>query len=300
MQKIVPNLWFDRTAAEAADFYVRALPDTTSEITFRYPTEGLPDFQKDFAGEPVTVDVTVGDYRITLINAGSEFAPTPSGSFTLNFDPLLFGGDAGAARTSLDAVWNALADGGSVLMDLGEYPFSARYGWVKDRYGVSWQLTLTDPEGDPRPFVIPSLLFVGEAQDRAREAGEYYVSLFEDAGIGTVYPYPEQTGPAAEGAVMFSDFRLAGQWFTAMDSGVEMDAAFTPAFSLEVRCADQAEIDRLWAALSAVPDAEQCGWLTDRFGLSWQIVPAGMSELLRRPGAYQRMLEMKKIVIADL
>lgn len=110
-------------------------------------------------------------------------------------------------------------------------------------------------------------------------------------------------GPAPAGAVMFSDFQLEGQWFTAMDSAGEQDSSFTCGVSLEVCCADQAEIDRLWAALwaalSAVPEAEQCGWLADRFGLSWQIVPENMGELMQRPSSYQRMLGMKKLVIAN-
>lgn len=99
---------------------------------------------------------------------------------------------------------------------------------------------------------------------------------------------------------MFSDFRIGDQWFTAMDSGVEQDFSFTCGMSLEVQCEDQAEIDRLWDALSAVPAAEQCGWLVDAFGVNWQIVPANMGELMERPGSFQHLLAMKKIVIADI
>ncbi|WP_341872830.1 VOC family protein [Leucobacter insecticola] len=99
---------------------------------------------------------------------------------------------------------------------------------------------------------------------------------------------------------MFSDFRIGEQWFTAMDTVVEQDFSFTCGMSLEVACADQAEIDRLWGALSAVPEAEQCGWLADKFGVSWQIVPANMGELMERPNAFQHLLEMKKIVIAEI
>jgi len=299
VQKIVPNIWFDRNAAEAAGFYTAAFPGSTSRVTSRYPDEGLPDFQRDFAGAELTVDVEIDGYRLSLINAGPEFAPNPSVSFTLNFDPLLFHGDADAARERLDAVWAQLADDGVVMMDLGAYPYSPRYGWVQDRYGVSWQLMLTDSEGEPRPFLMPSLMFGGAAQNRAREAVEAYTSLFERSRVGTMVEYPEQTGPAAAGSVMFCDFQLEGQWFTAMDSAVPQDFSFTCGVSLEVLCRDQVEIDRLWDALSAVPEAEQCGWLADRFGFSWQIVPENMGELMQRPGAYARMLDMHKLVIAD-
>lgn len=84
-----------------------------------------------------------------------------------------------------------------------------------------------------------------------------------------------------------------------MDSGVEQDFSFTAGVSLEVRCEDQDEIDRLWSALSAVLEAEQCGWLADKYGVSWQIVPKSMGDLMERPGAHATLLNQKKIVIAE-
>lgn len=304
MQKIVTNIWCNRNAEEAGAYYASVFPDATSTVESRYPESGLLDFQRDFAGEPLTVAVEIPDgekpTRLTLINAGDEFRPNSSISLMLNFDPLMFGGSEEAARDRLDLVWRALSDGGTVLMPLGEYPFSARYGWVEDRFGVSWQLMLTDPEGDPRPFVIPSLMFSGAVQNRASEAIDFYTSVFEDSEAGGRYPYGEPTGPATPEALMYGEFRIGEQWFAVMDSAVEQDAPFTCGVSLEVLCADQAEIDRLWEALSVVPEAEQCGWLADRFGVSWQIVPANMGELMEHPGAFERMMPMKKIIIAEL
>lgn len=311
LQRIVPNIWCVGTAAEAGALYATALPHTSSEIESRYPTEGLLEFQEPLAGEPLTVAVDVWGTRLVLINAGGEFRPNPSLSLMLNFDPLFFAdaGDeaaqAAAARAALERSWAALSDGGRVLMPLAEYPFSPCYGWVEDRYGVSWQLILTDPDGDPRPFVMPSLMFGGAAQNRAAEAVAFYTSVFPDAAVGTLVPYGRETGPATPEAIMFGEFRIGApgpgaQWLTAMDSGVSQDFTFTPGMSLEVRCPDQAEIDRLWDALSAVPEAEACGWLTDRFGVSWQIVPENIGELMERPGAFERMLTMKKLVIAEL
>lgn len=300
MQKFVTDIWCTRNAEEVGAFYASVFPHTRSWVESRYPQEGLLDFQQTFAGEPLTVAVEIDGTRLTLINAGDEFSPNPSVSLMLNFDPQEFEGDALAARAQLDSIWASLSDGGTVIMPLQEYPFSRRYGWVEDRYGVSWQLMLTDPEGEPRPFVIPSLMFCGRAQNRAAEAVDHYVSVFADAELGLRVPYPEETGPASAGAVMFSEFRIGDQWFTAMDSGVEQDFSFTCGMSLEVACADQAEIDRLWEALSAFPEAEQCGWLADQYGMSWQIVPANMGELMERPNAFEHMLQMKKIVIAEL
>jgi len=290
-QKIVPNVWFDRNAGEAGDFYTAALPRTKAHVAMRYPDE-VPEFQKGLEGEPLVVKLDVDGYEITFINSDDTFSPTPAISFILNFDPLLFDGSEDAARAALDKTWAALSDGGVALMPLGEYPFSPKYGWVQDRYGVSWQLMLTDPAGDPRPFVIPQLMFANNVEGKAREAAELYTSLLGDADLGTVVPRPS-------GSVMFGEFRVGDQWFSMMDSDIAHDFDFTPGVSLEVSCADQAEIDRLWSALSAVPEAEQCGWLVDRFGISWQIVPQNMDELLSKPGAYDRMLTMKKLVIAD-
>ncbi len=300
MQKIVPNIWCNGNAEEAGAFYASVFENAQSEVESRYPAEGLLEFQQPLAGQALTVTLTVSGTRFTLINAGGEFRPNPSISFMLNFDPLLFDGSEEQARASLDRLWAGLAEGGNVLMPLTAYPFSAHYGWVEDRFGVSWQLMLTDPAGSPRPFIMPALLFCGRAQNRAREAVDHYLGIFEDAALGTRVPYEAASGPAPAGAVLFSDFSIGEQWFVAMDAGVEMTTDFDCGVSLEVDCADQAEIDRLWDALSAVPEAEQCGWLADRFGVSWQIVPADMEELMRRPGAFERMLQMKKLIIAEL
>lgn len=297
-QKIVPNLWFAGDAGEAGEFYSRSLPRTTAHVAMRYPDE-LPDFQKGLEGEPVVVELDVAGFRITMINSDDTFHPTPSISFMLNFDSRLFDGDADAARAALDETWAALSDGGQALMPLGEYPFSPHYGWVQDRYGVSWQLMLTDPTGAPRPFVITQIMFSGDAQNKAREAVDFYLSLFDDAAAGMVVEYPEASGTAAAGSVMIGEFRIGEQWFSFMDSNVRHEFGFTPGVSLEIRCVDQGEIDHFWNALSAVPEAEQCGWLVDRYGVSWQVVPESIGELLAKPGAYQRMLEMKKLVIAD-
>ena len=155
MQRIVPNIWFDHTAAEAAAFYTSVFPGGKVIDTVHYPTEGLPDFQAEFAGDVLTVEFELGGCRFIGINAGPEFRPNPSVSFFVNFDPSV----DPDARAHLDELWAALSDGGKALMPLQEYPFSPHYGWIEDRYGVSWQLMLTNPAGEPRPFIIPSIMF---------------------------------------------------------------------------------------------------------------------------------------------
>ncbi len=184
-------------------------------------------------------------------------------------------------------------------MPLEPFPYSELYGWVADRYGLTWQLILSDPTGDPRPFIIPSLLFTGENTNRAEEAAHFYASLFKDSIIGLLNHYPEDHGPAKAGALMYGDFTLANQWFAAMDSAVEQDYVFNEAVSLSVSCKDQAEIDYFWAKLSSDPQFEQCGWCKDKFGVSWQIVPENIETLMEKLNAYAHMMAMKKLVIAD-
>lgn len=298
MQKIIPNLWFNKTAKETAEFYTSVFPNSNIVATTHYPNsaeEGLADFQLDKAGKELTVEFEIEGQRFVNINAGPEFTFNPSISFMVNFDP----SRDSQAREHLDELWEKLVEGGQMLMPLDEYPFSKRYGWVKDRYGLSWQLILTDPSGEPRPFIVPSLLFAGKNVNRAEEAITFYTSVFDNSKIGLLARYSEPTGPAKAGSLMYSDFMLENQWFAAMDSGEEQDFVFNEAISLQVNCKDQAEIDYFWEKLSTVPESEQCGWCKDQFGVSWQIVPENMEELMKKPNAFANMMQMKKIVIAD-
>jgi predicted 3-demethylubiquinone-9 3-methyltransferase (glyoxalase superfamily) len=148
--------------------------------------------------------------------------------------------------------------------------------------------------------ITPNLWFNGNAE----EAAEYYVSVFPDSDIISVSRYPTsmQDGLAdfqldMAGKALTVEFELAGQAFTAINAGPEFK--FSEAISFAVVCKDQAEIDYFWSKLSAVPEAEQCGWCKDRYGLSWQVVPENMEELMQKPGAYAKMMEMKKLVIAE-
>ena len=253
-QFITPAIWCDGTADEAAQFYADVFRDASV-------TEQAPG---------LAATVSIHGFRLSLINGGNQYAPNPSISCILNFDPLLFGGEE-QARDYLDELYERLSTGG-VLMELGEYPFSPRYAWVRDRFGMTWQLMLTDPDGDPRPFVIPSFMFGGTNHANAEEATDTWIALFDNARRGALYRY-EEGGPLDAGTVMFTDFTLCGTWIAATDSGTFHDFTFTPGVSMIVSCRDQEEIDRYWAGLSAVPEAERCGWCVDRWGVSWQVVP---------------------------
>lgn len=298
MQKIVPNLWCDRNAREVAEFYVSLFPDSKVTGGSTYPEsqeDGLADFQLEFAGKDLTIELHLAGSEFTLINAGSEFKPNPSISFMVNFDPAR---DANA-KEKLTALWEKLLDGGEALMPLQEYPFSQLYGWVMDKFGFSWQLILTDSDRSGRPFIMPNLMFGGAAQNRAEEAVGYYSSVFENSEVGDIAKYEQESGPAKPGNIMFADFKLEGQWFAAMDSAVEQSESFNEAISFVVFCKDQKEIDYFWSKLSSVAEAEQCGWCKDKFGVSWQIVPENMQELMERPNAFNILMQQRKIILEE-
>ena len=184
-------------------------------------------------------------------------------------------------------------------MDLGEYPFSPRYAWVRDRFGMTWRLMLTDPAGEPRPFILPSFMFGGTNHANAEEATEAWIALFDDSRRGALRRY-EEGGPMEAGTVMFTDFTLRGTWMAARDSGPSHDLTFTPGVSMIVSCRDQEEIDHYWAGLSAVPEAERCGWCVDRWGVSWQVVPHNIAELMADAATREKILQMGKIDLACL
>ena len=294
MSKITPHLWFDTQAREAAEFYCTVFPDSgvTNVTTLRDTPSGDCD----------VVAFRVWGQEFMAISAGPLFTINPSISFFVNVDP---GRDDGAEEL-VDRLWAGLAEGGTTLMPLDEYPFSKKYGWIQDRYGVSWQLILSDPAGDPRPAIVPSLMFVGEVSGQAEEAVDFYLSVFGDAERGQLVRYPEGLAPELPGTVMFSDFRLADTWFAAMDSAHEHAFGFTEAVSLVISCVDQPEIDRYWRRLSAIPEAEQCGWLKDRYGVSWQVTPTAMGQMLANgtpeqvARVTQAFLPMKKLDLAAL
>lgn len=291
---IVPHLWFDTQAVEAARFYADVFPDAGVDHVGQ--VRGTP------AGDCDVVSFHLAGQPFLAISAGPQFRFNPSTSFIVNFDP----SRDPQAREHLDATWARLVDGGEILMELGAYPFSERFGWVQDRYGVSWQLILSDPEGEPRPILVPTLTFTGDNVGRAEEAIDLYTRLFPDARRGETVRHPAGAEPDREGTVMFADFKLCGRWFAAMDSARAHPAPFSEAISFLVECEGQEDIDRLWDALSAEPEAEQCGWLKDRFGVSWQIVPAQMQRAMREgtqeqvDRVTQAFLPMKKLDAATL
>jgi len=146
---------------------------------------------------------------------------------------------------------------------------------------------------------VPNLWFNGNAD----EAVDFYLSVFKDSKIHNTAYYPQEGDGLADfqrplaGKILTIDFELNGQRFTAINAGPEF--SFTEAISFAVFCKDQTEIDYYWDKLSAVPQSEQCGWCKDKYGMSWQIVPENMDQLMQKPGAFSKLMEMHKIVIDE-
>jgi predicted 3-demethylubiquinone-9 3-methyltransferase (glyoxalase superfamily) len=296
MRKIIPHLWFDKEAKEAAEFYISAFGN--GKITLNYMLHDTP------GGDAEVVGFELLGRSFMAISAGPLFKFNPSTSFMVNFDP----SKNPEAKADLDALWAKLSEGGKALMELDKYPFSERYGWIEDKYGLSWQLILTDPMGESRPNIIPALLFVRDAYGRGTEAIDFYVNVFKDSKKGTIAPYGPGREPEKAEALMFGEFAIEGDnWFALMESALqEHNFAFDEAVSFMVPCDTQEEIDYYWEKLSAVPEAEQCGWLKDKFGVSWQIVPSNFEERFASgtPEQQQRLtqafLQMKKFDLATL
>jgi len=281
-QKITPHLWLDKEAREAAEVYVSVFDNSRiNSITTIHDTP---------SGDAETVAFQIMGYDFMAISAGPYFKINPSISFHVKC----------ATFEEVDRIWEKLSAGGTPLMELAEYPFSRRYGWIQDRFGVSWQIIYT--EGDFTQRIMPALMFVGDVAGRAEEAIEFYASVFRDARAEVFARYVEGEEPDKAGTVRYAQLFLYGQEFGAMDSALKHNFGFNEAVSFIVNCKDQAEIDYFWDRLSAVPEAEQCGWIKDRFGVSWQITPANMGELIARNPAKTTpvMLKMKKIIIAEL
>lgn len=294
VQPITPHLWFDKGAKEAAEFYCSVFPD--SKIASSTTLHDTP------SGDSDLISFLVWGHPFMAISAGPLFKFNPSISFMVNFDP----SRETNARDMIDEVWNKLSEGGTTLMALDKYPFSERYGWIQDKYGVSWQLILTNPDGESRPTIVPSLMFVGNNCGKAEEAREFYLSFFRNAKPGALFRYGSGLEPDKEGTVMFTDFMLENTWFAAMDSAQEHKFNFNESISLMINCETQEQIDYYWEKLSALPEAEQCGWLKDKYGVSWQVTPAALDELMTKGTPEQRhrvtqaFLKMKKFNIAEL
>lgn len=287
MKRITPHLWFDTQAKEAAALYTSAFAD--SHVTHSSTLRNTP------SGDTEIVSFELAGQPFMAISAGPLFRFNPSISFLVACD----------TKEEVDRLWAKLADGGQTLMPVGAYPFSERFGWLQDRFGLSWQIMFMG-DWPITQKIVPTLMFTGGVCGKAEEAMGFYISVFGGSPVGQVHRYGEGEAPDRPGTVKHAEFTVNGQTFGVMDSAYDHQFAFNEAVSFLVPCETQDEIDFYWSKLSAVPQAEQCGWLKDRFGVSWQIAPAVMTDMMKNgtPDQIARVtkafLAMKKFDLAAL
>jgi predicted 3-demethylubiquinone-9 3-methyltransferase (glyoxalase superfamily) len=272
---IYPCLWFDGKAKEGAEFYCSVFKN--SKIT--YENQFVVMFES--AGQ-----------KFMCINGGPEFTINPSISFYVICKN----------ENEIDRTWKDLSEGGSVLMPLDKYPWSKKYGWVQDRYGVSWQLSFGNIEKVSQKF-SPVLMFTGNQSGKAEQAIQFYTSVFKESGVAGIVRYTKDDNEV-EGTVKHAQFNLGKHVIMAMDSSLQHQFSFNEAVSFVVDCENQEEIDYYWDKLTSGGKEIQCGWLKDKFGVSWQIVPTILSKLMSDPSKSERVtkafLQMKKFEIEKL
>jgi predicted 3-demethylubiquinone-9 3-methyltransferase (glyoxalase superfamily) len=289
-QKIVPFLWFANEAEDAVNFYISCFRNSKTGTVTRYDEASAKASgqQKDSV---LTMSFQLNGQEFIALNGGPVFKFTPAISFFVNCE----------TENEVDELWKKFSEGGQILMELSEYPFSKKFGWIQDKYGLSWQLNLT---GSVQK-IIPSLMFTGSQAGKAEEAMNYYISLFKNSEIKTLSRY-KAGGHSKEGTVEYGLFSLADEDFIAMDSDYDHGFSFTPAVSFFVYCDTQKEIDFFWDHLTEGGKEVECGWLEDKYGVSWQIVPTVLFGLLNNPDperakrAMQAMMKMKKLDIKTL
>lgn len=287
MSKIIPHLWFDTQAKEAAEFYTSVLPN--SKIKNSTVLDGTPSGSVDM------LSIELAGQEFALISAGPYFKFTPAVSFLITCN----------SKDEVDTLWAKFSEGGMVMMELQAYPFSERYGWTQDKFGLSWQIMYME-NCENIQKITPTFMFVGDVCGKTEEALNFYSTVFHNSKIGNIMRYGPGEDPDKEGTVKFAGFTLEDLSFAAMDSAHKHNFTFNEAISFIVHCDNQEEIDYYWEKLSAVPEAELCGWLKDKYGVSWQIVPTAMNEIFQSQDKDKiarvtaSFLKMKKFNLAEL
>jgi predicted 3-demethylubiquinone-9 3-methyltransferase (glyoxalase superfamily) len=286
MQKIYPHLWYDKEAKEAAAFYTSLFPNSkVGKVTTLTDTP---------SGDCDIVSFKLAGDDFMAISAGPLFKFNPSISMFTVFD----------SEEEIKAVWDKLIDGGKALMPYDTYPWANKYGWLEDKYGLTWQLSWSEHHKLTQK-ITPLLMFTQSGAGKAKEAIEYYTSILPDSKIDMIVPYEKGDGDK-EGFIKHSRFTLCGRGFMAMDSSGPHEFVFNEAISIVVSCDTQAELDQYWAKLSAVPESEQCGWCKDKFGVCWQIVPKALDKMMESGSkeqiarVTQAFLQMKKFDVKKL
>ena len=275
-EKITPCLWFNGQAKEAADLYCSVFAD--AKIT---------------AQSPIVTNISVAGQSITLLDGGPQYKPNPSISFYYICEK----------EDELDRIWKAFTKNGNIMMPLDKYPWGEKYGWVTDTYGVSWQLAL-GKISDVGQKVTPCLMFTGKQYGRADEAIKHYSSIFKNVKVDGILRYGKNEPPDVESKVKHAQMSLNDYKFMLMESAQPHNFTFTEGVSLTIHCENQEEIDYYWEKLTESGAESMCGWLVDKFGVSWQIIPTILNKIMSDPSkagkAARAFMSMRKLNIEQI
>jgi predicted 3-demethylubiquinone-9 3-methyltransferase (glyoxalase superfamily) len=275
-EKITPCLWFNGQAKEAATLYCSIFANA-----------------KILARSPIVTAIDISGHGITLLDGGPQYVPNPSISFYYICEK----------QDEFDRIWSAFSRAGTVLMPADKYPWGEKYGWISDKFGVSWQIAL-GKVSDVGQKITPCLMFTGNQYGRVDEALAHYSAIFSKVKIDGVLRYGENEPPDQPGKVKHAQVAFGNQKFMLMESAMDHKFAFSEGISLTIHCDSQDEIDHYWEKLTESGEESMCGWLKDKFGVSWQIIPTILNKIMSDPSkagkAAQAFMSMRKLNIEQI
>jgi predicted 3-demethylubiquinone-9 3-methyltransferase (glyoxalase superfamily) len=275
-EPITPCLWFNNQAKEAATLYCSVF--SHAKIT---------------AESPIVTEISVSGQSFTLLDGGPMYQPNASISFFYICE----------TEQELDRIWNTFSKEGTIMMPVDAYPWSEKYGWITDKYGISWQLAL-GKISDTGQKITPCLLFTGKQYGRAEEAITHYAGIFENTTLDGILRYGDNESPDQEGRIKHAQININSQKFMLMESAGTHDFTFTEGVSFTIHCETQEQIDYYWEKLTESGEESMCGWLKDKFGVSWQIIPTVLRSIMGDPAkagkAAQAFMSMRKFNIEQL
>jgi predicted 3-demethylubiquinone-9 3-methyltransferase (glyoxalase superfamily) len=268
---ITPCLWFESSAEEAAKFYCET-------------------FQNSFIidSSNVSVNFSLNNREYIAMNGSPGIKINNTTSFSV-----YCGSDQEIQR-----LYDVLLDGGEIMMPLGPYPWARKYAWVQDKFGVSWQLDV-DPINNPQN-IVPSVMFVNKHATKLKEAITFYHEIFPKPHLlfQMAYP-PEMQMPV--GSLRFAQHKLNGYIFNFMSSHEKHEWEVNEGVSFIISCQDQDEIDHYWNSLIAQGGKpRKFGWLKDKYGITWQVLPINLGDLLKIEGNLEKLIKMDKIRLSEL
>lgn len=291
MKNFATCIWLDHQAEELFAFYQSVFKNTKQLRSTKYS-----DASASMSGQPkgslMTLEFEIEGQEFVALNGGPIFKLNPSVSFYVSCDSV----------AEVDELYGKLADGGTPLMPLNKYPFSERFGWLTDKFGVSWCMNFAPKD---KQKIAPQLMFANELEGKAEEAVNLYTSIFKNSKIVQLNRFAEGEGGTV-GNIKHGIFELDGEEFRILDAPGAHAFNFNEAVSFIINCKTQAEVDNFWSKLCDGGTPSQCGWLKDKFGVSWQVVPQALTDMLLKddPERCEKMLNamrhMSKLDIAAL